>query len=102
GSALVGILFLRIPETPGVAPQTVQNVRLGIAAFYGALTVIGAWWLLLFNSPATKEYFASSPVESTRPLSISLIGWYLIVGAVGTAVAAILRMPGMFFGLVFT
>ena len=54
GSALVGILFIRMPDTPNVSPQTMQNIRLGIAAFYGAMAVIGTWWLLLFNSSATK------------------------------------------------
>jgi hypothetical protein len=103
GSALVGILFIHMPETPNVSVQTMQNVRIGIAAFYGSLTVLGAWWLLLFNASATKQYFAEQPpAPGARPLSISVIGWYLLVCSLGTAVGAILRMPGMFFGLVLT
>ena len=102
-SALVGILFIHMPDTPNVSAQTMQNIRFGIAAFYGSLTVLGAWWLLLFNSSTTKQYFLEQPpAPGARPLSISIIGWYLLVCALGTAVGAILRMPGMFFGLVLT
>lgn len=104
GSALVGIAFIRMPETPNVAPAAMQYVRIGIALFYAALTVIGAWWLLLFNSSATKQYFETEIVESprSRPLSISIIAWYLLVGALATSIAAILQAPGMFFGAIFT
>lgn len=103
GSALVGILFIKMPDTGNVSPATMQNVRVGIAAFYGAMAVIGAWWLLLFNSSATKQYFAERTAEpDARPLSIAIIGWYLLLCAVGTATGAILRMPGMLFGLILT
>ena len=42
------------------------------------------------------------PAPGARPLSIAIIGWYLLLCAVGTAVGAILRVPGVFFGAVFT
>ncbi|HEV3202066.1 MAG TPA: hypothetical protein VGZ73_29410 [Bryobacteraceae bacterium] len=102
GSALVGILFIRIPETGNVSPVTMQSIRVGIAAFYGAMAVIGAWWLLLFNSSATKQYFAELPEPGSRPLSIAIIGWYLLLCAVGTATGAILRMPAILFGAAVT
>jgi hypothetical protein len=103
GSALVGILFIRLPDNPNVPAQSMQNIRLAIAAFYGSMTVIGAWWLLLFNSKATKQYFTTlPPAPGARPLSVSIIGWYLLISALGTALCAILRMPGMLFGVVFT
>lgn len=103
GSALVGILFIKMPDTGNVSPATMQNVRVGIAAFYGAMAVIGAWWLLVFNSSPTKQYFAERPAApESRPLSISIIGWYLLLSSVGTAAAAILRVPGILFGLIIT
>lgn len=102
GSALVGILFIKLPATGNVSAATMQNIRVGIAAFYGAMAVIGAWWLLLFNSSATKQYFAEQAAPGSRPLSIAIIGWYLLLCAVGTATGAILRMPGMLFGAIVT
>ena len=100
----LGVLVAPFPPTPGVSGRVMENVRWGIAAFYGALALIGGWWLVIFNTRATKEYFAErGPArESARPLSISVIGWYLLIGAVGMAVAAVIRMPAMFFGLIVT
>jgi hypothetical protein len=103
GSALVGILFIRMPDAANAPAATLRNVRLGIAAGYGAMTVLGAWWLLLFSSSATKQYFAEPPAAAGgRPLSISIIAWYLLLCSVGTAAGAVLRMPGMVFGAMLT
>ena len=110
GSALVGIIFIKLPPNASLTPQMMLGIRLGIAAFYGAMTLIGAWWLLLFNSSRAKHYFSESgtgipagvPSESGRPLSISIIGWYLLISTLFTATAAILRVPGMLFGAVLT
>ena len=115
GSALLGTLFVKWPPNANITPQMVLYIRLGIGAFYGAMTVVGVWWLLLFNSSRGKQYFAESgagisgtgipagvPPEDGRPLSISIIGWYLLVSTLFTAIAAILRLPGMLFGAVIT
>ena len=105
-SALLAILVMPFPSPPGVSvsARAMQNVRWGIAASYGALALIGAWWLVLFNTRATKQYFAErEPArESGRPLSIVIIGWYLLVCAAGTALPAVLRVPTMLFGLIVT
>jgi len=102
-SALAAILFIQMPDTPNVPPATLRNIRLGIAAFYGSMAVIGAWWLLLFNSNAAKQYFADRPpAPGARPLSVSIIGWYVLASALGTAVGAILQVPAVLFGVVVT
>lgn len=105
-SALLAILVMPFPSPPGVSvsARAMENVRWAIAASYGALALIGAWWLVLFNTRATKQYFAErEPArESARPLSIVVIGWYLLVCAAGTALAAVLRVPTMLFGLIVT
>jgi hypothetical protein len=109
GSALLGILFIKLPQNAAVTPQMMLGIRLGIASFYAAMTIIGAWWLLLFNSNRAKQYFLESaaPVvaatsEAGRPLSISIIAWYLVISTLATATAAILRVPGMLFGAIIT
>lgn len=104
GSALLGVLFIRFPQNPDVTPQMMSALRLGIAAFYGAMAALGVWWLLLFNSSRTKQYFTDlqPAAEGSRPLSISVIAWYLLLTTVFTAAAAILRVPGMFFGMLVT
>jgi hypothetical protein len=105
-SALLGIIFVRFPQpAPEAGGGVMVNIRLLIAAFYGGMALIGAWWLLLFNSSQAKRYFAETPEESRepeKPLSIRIIGWYLLVCAVLTALAAALRVPAMLFGLLIT
>jgi hypothetical protein len=102
--ALLPILVMPFPSTPGVSAGLMEHTRWAIAAFYGTLLSIGAWWLVLFNTKATKQYFAErEPArESARPLSIGITGWYLLIGAACTALAVVLRMPAVFFGLIVT
>jgi hypothetical protein len=102
---MLAILFVQLPATPNNdAARFMPVVRLVIAAFYGALTAIGVWWLVLFNRSRTKEYFAGQGpvIESARPLSISLIAWYMLAGGVFMVLTAVLRLPAMLFGVVFT
>jgi len=102
--SLLAVLVMPFPSTPGVSSSFMEKVRWGIAAFYGALALIGAWWLILFNSGSTKQYFAErEPVlESARPLSISVIGCYLLIAAAGTALAAAAFHMAVLFGFIVT
>jgi hypothetical protein len=104
GSALAGTLFIHMPQNGRLPPEVLSRIRLGMAGFYGSLTTLGIWWLLLFNSRRSKQYFVELAVRSERgrPLSIGIIGWYLLISTLVTAVAAILRIPGMFFGFLLT
>jgi hypothetical protein len=66
---------------------------------YGAFGLLGAVWLYYFNRRATRDAFSGAvPVEGARPLSISIIGWWLLIAGLGTMLAApLLRMPGSIF-----
>jgi hypothetical protein len=79
----------------------VRGVMLGL---YGLQAALGAWWLILFNRPAARQYFAegSAAPPAARPLSVTLIAWYLLAGAVLAALGAVIPIPGMFFGMVIT
>jgi hypothetical protein len=103
-SSLLAVLVMPFPSTPGVSASFMEKVRWGIAAFYGALALIGAWWLILFNSGSTKQYFAEREpvVESARPLSIGVIGCYLLIAAAGTALAAAAFHMAVLFGFIVT
>jgi hypothetical protein len=102
-SALIGVLFIRVPQTE-IPGGVMLNIRALIAAFYGGLALVGVWWLLLFNSSRAKQYFEEPRPASLagRPLSITIIGWYLLIAALFTAVCATMRFPGMLFGLLIT
>jgi hypothetical protein len=103
-SASLAMLFVQMPLQPGVSQHAMDTIRWGVGAFYGVLAAIGVWWLVLFNLGSTKEYFAQyAPSQpDARPLSVSIIGWYLLISAVSLAAMAVLRMPAFVFGAVIT
>lgn len=95
--------ILLIPA-PSNVPQNFGAVRTVIAIVYGAFGLLGAVWLYYFNRRATREAFGGTPsVESGRPLSISIIGWWWLIAGLGTMAAApFLQMPGTIFIWVMT
>lgn len=102
-TGLAAMLMIPQPDHPGVNARLAETVRHGIEAFYVALALLGVWWLALFNRASAKRYFAGGGAEaSARPLSISAIAYYLMIGAAGTALSVALRAPAVFFGAVAT
>ena len=102
GTGTLTILFIPFPETARTSPELMTLVRGAIAATYAVTTAVGIWWLVLFNRRSTREYFAGAGAaqDSARPLSISVIAWYLLAGSLFTALAAVLRFPALVFGAV--
>lgn len=102
--AALAILFIPFPTQRGVNPGTMDAIRWGISGFYAVLAVIGIWWLVLFNLKSTKEYFAQDApgAPPTRPVSISVIAWWLLAGALLGVVPAAIGMPAFAFGAVLT
>ena len=103
--AMLMILVIQLPaRSQSNVVALMPTIRLGMAAFYGVLAAIGVWWLVLFNRGRTKEYFAGQEPasESARPLSVSVIAWFLLIGLALTASSAIFRFPVILFGMVLT
>lgn len=98
-----GPIFLLMPPPPTASPNY-GTVRIVIAAIYGALGVLGLFWLYYFLRRATREAFGGTlAVESGgRPLSISIIGWWLLVTGVISVLASPLRLPVTMFIWVVT
>lgn len=96
--ALTGVvaapMILLIPAPP-TAPANYDSVRAGIAIFYGALGALGGFWLYYFSRHAAREAFAGVVVGESggRPLSISIIGWWLLITGVICVLMSPLRMP---------
>ena len=103
-STFLAILFMRLPAQEGVSQSMMDAIRWGMAGLYGVLAAIGVWWLVLFNLSSTKEYFAQhAPSQPpSRPLSVSMIGWYLLISSPFLAAMAVVRMPAFVFGAVIT
>ncbi|WP_321472893.1 hypothetical protein [uncultured Paludibaculum sp.] len=102
--ATLMIFVIPMPETPGAPSGLTSVIRGVIGSFYGVLATIGIWWLILFNLSRSQPYFAEPEPgrESSRPLSISVIAWYLLSGVLFCVPMAIFRAPAMLFGILFT
>jgi hypothetical protein len=101
-SGSLAVVFMQFPAQAGIDPGMMVRIRWGMIGFYGVMAAIGVWWLVLFNLSSTQEYFrqdASSEAQG-RPLSVSVIGWYLVIGAVFCAASAVFRMPAIVLGAV--
>ncbi len=92
-----------MPTPPGL-PENFKLVRIAMAVFYGVLGLLGAVWVYYFSRRATRDAFsgAAAPAEGGRPLSISIIGWWFVIGGALAALCALLRPPGALFLWVFT
>jgi hypothetical protein len=120
--ALVGVimLFMPLPAAPaGAATQsTMTGIRLGMGGFWFGIAGIGVWWLILFTRPKAKVQFAAipSPVAiagappmpaqltgvgstpvNTRPLSITIIAWLLLVGCAFFPINFLIHAPAILF-----
>jgi hypothetical protein len=96
--------FIPFPNTtndPNLPPLVMTFIRVGVVFFYGAFATLGGFWLYFFNMRAVKAQFRGQQPSETvlspelaagtrlalapastraRPLSISIIGWFLVVG----------------------
>lgn len=93
GLAAGPAIFLVPP--PPTAPPNYAAVRGAVAGFYGVLGLLGAFWLYYFSRRATREAFGETATGESggRPLSISIIGWLLLIGGVACVLMSPLRMP---------
>ena len=60
-----GMAAMTIPNNPGL---TLGGIMVGLACLYGALALIGVWWMIYFNSESIRLVFAESrnevPIDS--------------------------------------
>jgi hypothetical protein len=96
---------MQMPPTVNQDPQFWASVKIAMSGTYLLLASIGVWWLVYFTRPSVRAQFqtGSSPgPASSRPLSISIIGWLLLLGSVTTVFSALFRFPAAFFNQVLT
>jgi hypothetical protein len=101
GSGAVVMAFLPLPAPPNAPPGLMTGLRIGTVCIYGVLGLIGGWWLYLFNRAAVVAQFAPGPPPA-RPLSVSMIAWFLLFGGVACVLYTWLPLPAMLFGFTVT
>jgi hypothetical protein len=95
-------MFVPMPPGPNLSEQTMHIIRWGISVMYGLFSLISAWMLYYFNRASIRAEFEGIAVESTsrRPMSITLIGAYLILAGLSGLILAAIAFPTIFFGVV--
>ena len=101
GSAAVVMAVVPLPSPPNAPPGLMTGVRIGIVCVYGILALIGGWWFYLFNRASVVAQFAPGPPPA-RPLSVSVIAWFVLFGGVFCLAYTWLPFPAMLFGLTMT
>lgn len=107
-SALLVVVMLVMP-TPKL-PDAQQGaafelMRPILAGVYAVPLAIGVWWLIYFNLSGIKAVFAMPDQPGgapQRPLMISVIGWFSVLGGVIVVPLALMRMPAFLAGFVIT
>ena len=105
GSSALMISIIPMPPTPQVSQQIMTGIKIGIAVFYGVLSLIGAFWLFYFNTARVRAEFgpgAAVDGPGGRPLSVSIIACLTLWGGVMCIVGMFFPFPGMVLGMVLT
>lgn len=130
-SALL-IAVIPFPNTtdPKLPSNFIAIMRVGMALFYATLAALGGFWLYFFNKQHVKGQFraerplaesagpdlpfgtpiaAPSASQRLRPLSLTIIGWFLLVGSAFTPLYLLfhssffpgVQLPLFFLGFFF-
>jgi hypothetical protein len=97
------IWFVPIPPTPNTTEETLRMVRWTVMGVYGALTFFSALLLYYFNRASVRAQFEGGVAihVDRRPLSITLIGAYLILSGITCGAWIFFPVPAILLGMVF-
>lgn len=100
----IPVLMMIPSHIAGADASLAVSIRVGVTVFYALLAGIGIWWLVLFSRPSVRLQFAGTTqlAEDARPLSISMIGWLLILGAACIPFGLFTKAPMVLFGSLLT
>jgi hypothetical protein len=111
--AFIGLLtgalttMIPLPAVPNMSEQQIHLLRIVMVGFWAFVAMIGVWWVVLMTRPRIVTLFRNQPdgefAESSRPLSITIIGTLFIIFSVfGLAMELVLRSPNLLLGYVVT
>lgn len=107
--AVLMVPFVPLPPSPSEYARLMFTVRALTTATYGAGAALGGWWLCFFAKKTTRDQFQSvrtvqieSRPADARPLSITIISWYLIISGLPSVAVIWLHFPTFFLGYLAT
>ena len=87
-------------------PFPMRSIFVSVGVFYAALGALGGWWVYLFTRRSVRDRFVSPepvPVSGpTRPLGITVIALFLLVGGIWFPVFLLMDSPAAFLTVVLT
>jgi len=125
GCMVLGSLLFFIPSAVNQTadPAVLAGVRWFMVGFSLLVVGIGIWWLVFFTRTRVKQQFVAlgatpppqvfqsepglpvggvpSPITG-RPLSITIIAWFLLVGCLFIPLCLVLHSPAMLFTKLLT
>jgi hypothetical protein len=129
-SGFSGLMLVSAPAFPnpnGANPSVMTAMRVVMGVFWLGQLAIGIWWLVFFNRASVKqqfslsgsplpppapEIFAAQPAEGApavheqclpqRPLSLTIIAWFLLVGCLFMPLSIVLNAPAFLLTKVVT
>jgi len=99
---LMAVIQIPVPNDPNLPSNFATLMRVGISLFFGFFAAFGGLWLYFFNKRSVKAQFQGREVPAempaaplpgqlpvaaprtrpaARPLSITIIGWLLLVSS---------------------
>jgi len=118
---LLMMLVIRLPappnaDDPELASHVMTGVRIFMSIFYGLLISTAASWLYFFNTRFVRDQFKGAAVATagpaaggyagvvavagaapaavrSRPISVSIIGWYLLISSPFVAICFFIHFP---------
>ena len=95
---LVAVTFLPMPAD--LPRDTANVVRWASMALFGVPLLIAVWWIIQFNSQATKAAFQSSlGARSARPVAVAFIAWWILSAALFPAIGLVNQTPAFVLGM---
>jgi hypothetical protein len=114
-------LLVPFPSTPDqpIDASVVAGVRIFMGVFSAALVALGIWWVVFFTrARVVSQFVPASPVPdavqalpfavgatpraSGRPLSITILAWFVLVGCMFIPVSLLLHAPAVLFTKLLT
>jgi hypothetical protein len=99
-SSALMIAIIQFPTSQGISPGLMAGIKVVAACFYAVLALLGAFWLYYFHTAGVRAQFgAGTEGPRGRPLSLWIIGFFLIMSGLFCLGAVFFSFPAMVFGL---
>lgn len=99
-----GVVIIAVtPLPPTVAVGSEFAARAAVSVVYAVPLAIGVWWLILFTRRGIMAAFVQpgdTGAAPKRPLMVTIIAYWIIVGGAGTILMSFMGLPAFIAGFV--